>query len=522
MCYVNYKTFIKYRDTVFLLTLIFVVFFISGCTNYVTNNKESHPEHFDAIFKTVDTTDADKKDYALRFLDSAYNAFPNPGIFDEYAKDSLKADIASYVYQDWWKAILYTDSMRMLVEGRINEEEFAERYVRALYLKAGYLAEFRRYEEAIKYYSLAKQEELSHVKNNCNLSDCVGGQGDLLSHQGKHLEAARSYLKDYEFESGCWKGTYKEVMAMQKSLTYTGISYQYIGMLDSAGFFYRQALKVIADNEHKFPDNYKSTKNAKGNIYADNAALFAMKNQHDSVEELYKKSVEETKNIDFFFSKKTQMSLASFYINNHQFQKADSLLDEIKIFLDSAKDTDDLVNWYWFKSKCYYKQNQPGLAFTNLKKYVDISDSLDEKNKALYLTNINKTFSEIEQSYATDILKKDNKTKNASLAIAILSFSFLSVILIAVWDNLNRTRKHALKLNKVNKQITENHQELQHAFQSLEQSHEANSKILKVVAHDLKNPISAIRNLIYVLLKKDPTEEQKRFIVREKRIFACQ
>jgi signal transduction histidine kinase len=46
-------------------------------------------------------------------------------------------------------------------------------------------------------------------------------------------------------------------------------------------------------------------------------------------------------------------------------------------------------------------------------------------------------------------------------------------------------------------------EDLQHAFQSLEQSHKENSRIVRVVAHDLKNPISAIRTLIYSLLRKE-------------------
>jgi len=69
--------------------------------------------------------------------------------------------------------------------------------------------------------------------------------------------------------------------------------------------------------------------------------------------------------------------------------------------------------------------------------------------------------------------------------------------------------KHVQELMNLNLEIQQKNTDLQNAFTSLEQSHNENNRIIKVVAHDLRNPISGINNLVNSLLKKQLPEELK-------------
>jgi signal transduction histidine kinase len=474
--------------------------------------KDSHPEYFNKVFEKVDTTQNDKKEEAITFLDSVFKIFPNPGVLDVYAIDSIKADIYSYNKNDYVKAIAYTDSMLLLVEKRTDEEPFAEKYARALYYKAAYMEDNQEHEQAIYYYSLAKEAELTKVKDKCSLDDCVGGLGDVLYAQGKFLDAAHSYLQDYYFQSSCWKGTYKELMNVQKSLAYSGTSYLEAGILDSASYYYQQALQFINENESKFPSNYRSTKNAKGVILAHQGNVMYRKNNLAEAEIFYKKSIDETTQSDPPFSTSTKFKLAQIYLDNNDFLQAHSMLYEIKKFIDSLPNSTALMDWDLLMATYSKKNKQEALAYEYLDRYNHLRDIKDKKDKEFSAMNLNKSLEDIEQKYVFDNLKKDDQVKTAYLIIALLASVIAVTIILFVWNNLRKTKKYVRELTKTNLKVIQSNVELQKALISLEHSHKENTRILNVVAHDLKNPISAIKNLAYSLLQKEQTETQKKVL----------
>ncbi len=125
-----------------------------------------------------------------------------------------------------------------------------------------------------------------------------------------------------------------------------------------------------------------------------------------------------------------------------------------------------------------------------------LNDFVETRDKNFVNTDIGKEFENLELKYSNESLQKESKVKSLYLIIASFTFVSIAIITLLVWYNLKRTKKLHLQLKQKN-------EEMQKAFFSLEQSHNENSRIIRIVAHDLKNPISAISNLIYSLLKKD-------------------
>lgn len=73
-------------------------------------------------------------------------------------------------------------------------------------------------------------------------------------------------------------------------------------------------------------------------------------------------------------------------------------------------------------------------------------------------------------------------------------------------ERLKNQVKYVKQLKRHNREIRLKNEELQLMFNSLEQSHMENTRIIKIVAHDLKNPIGGIKSLSVHLLKKDIPE----------------
>ncbi len=77
----------------------------------------------------------------------------------------------------------------------------------------------------------------------------------------------------------------------------------------------------------------------------------------------------------------------------------------------------------------------------------------------------------------------------------ILIAVMATVIILLVWVTYRRSKKNVLSLLKLNDAVTTKNQALLQTFTALEQSHASNTKLLKVVAHDLRGPLGAITSI---------------------------
>lgn len=487
------------KDLAFAFMGFLLFFFCNGCSRHPL--QEEHPAYFAPIYKKIDTMRIEDKDQALLFLDSAFRAFPHPGIFDLYAKDSLKADIYSYAKHDYQKAISYTDSMLSLVEGRTDKERYAEKYARALFYKGSFFEHLKEYDQALHYYSLAKEVELEKVRNKCALTDCDGYLAKMFQEQGKFRAAAGLYVQQHEGHVLCGGSTYQDLMATQSSLANAGTNYRWAAMDDSAAYYYAIALEVIRKNEAKFPENYYSTTNAKGVLFEDQAELLLKKND-DRAGPLLEQSIEATRSADIGFTQYTQTELGQYYLEKGRLTEVSRLLAETQASLDSSPNERAQLEWYRLSAAYDKRRNLPSLAEDNWQHYGVLRDSIEARTRRFAEKDLDKQFEAIRQRYLLEVLQKDNEMETVYLVISLVILVMALVIIGLIWQHL----RHSKTLNRQKQEVNE---ELQKAFTSLEQSHQENTRLMKVVAHELKNPISAIYNIMSILLKSDRSQTDR-------------
>src|SRR5258706_6634200 len=85
-----------------------------------------HSYYSDPVFIRADSFDADQKGRAFAFLDSVYNAFPDPGPGDLYKKYDYKRHYFFETRKDYPRAMIYVDSQLWAIRGRTDEKEFIE------------------------------------------------------------------------------------------------------------------------------------------------------------------------------------------------------------------------------------------------------------------------------------------------------------------------------------------------------------------------------------------------------------
>ncbi len=488
-------------NNMIFMFIFFVPLIFFACSN--RHKDDDHPEYFAPVFKKVDTAQYGKKEEVLAYLDSVFYAFPNPGPGDIFSYDSIKCDQISFAKHDYFKAMSYADSMLALSEGRMNDDVMAKRYSWALYAKGDCFRHLKRYDEALRYYVSAQQIVMNYVKDKCNIAKYDGNIALLMYAQQKYQLAASYFLKQHnDFRNSCQQGEYRNVMDLEASLNNAALSYLKAGMLDSAWYFQSEAIDIIEKNQSGFPDKYSNSMYAKAVIYGDQAEVLSRKGKFAEAENLYKKSIEGSIAADLPYAQSTQARLAELYLKQGNKQLLNETLLKLKRSLDTLNDESERMKWLNLKTKYFVLDNQIDSAFVYQKRFDDLKDSVDIKDKKFSNEDVGKTFENLELKYSNEVLQKESKLKNLYLAISILIFIMAGSIAILIWYNLKREKK-------LNLQVQQKNKELEKAFASLEQSHAENTRIMRIVAHDLKNPISAIQNIMHALLQKEKLESQR-------------
>ncbi len=109
-----------------------------------------------------------------------------------------------------------------------------------------------------------------------------------------------------------------------------------------------------------------------------------------------------------------------------------------------------------------------------------------------------------DQELASQKVKSDYNKKLLWLAAAICALTLLGIFFVL------RNSKYIKKTNQI---LTTQFRQLESTSEALEKTNQDYAKLIKVVAHDLRNPIGAISSLCSVLREESLTrEEQMQFI----------
>ncbi|RYF88749.1 MAG: HAMP domain-containing histidine kinase, partial [Chitinophagaceae bacterium] len=99
--------------------------------------------------------------------------------------------------------------------------------------------------------------------------------------------------------------------------------------------------------------------------------------------------------------------------------------------------------------------------------------------------------------------QKEDALKRRYLFVALAGVGLSMIIGLLIWRNYKQSRKHIDALEALNRQVRRKNIHLQNTLSSLEKSHEDNSRMMKIVAHDLRNPIGGIAGLSAIMLKEE-------------------
>ncbi|MFT3933372.1 MAG: HAMP domain-containing sensor histidine kinase [Chitinophagaceae bacterium] len=492
------------KGTLRPFSVLFLFFFLgtiyTSCQDASNASTDEHPDFIKSALKIVDTAQPGHIDQNLALIDSMFYALPKPGLGDIFIRDSIRYAKFSYQKHDYVKALAYLDTLMELVKDHTGNEKYADRYVMLLYTKAGVYMNLKHYNESFYYIEQAEKAAHLLITDPCNLANYKDKIGYLFFVQEKYQESAIAFKEQYKvMQHGCNMDYY----VMQRCANNIALSYLRYDALDSAAKYQQEALSIIQQDEITKPLNARA-RNAysKAVIYGDQAEILVRKGQLENAETLYRKSIEGTLPTDTAYAQSTETRLAALYLQENKNAIAWEILNQLKSSLDIFQNERQLLQWYKLVVKYYMNTNNATAALAHQLRFESVRDSIAARNKTFINTDIGKEFENFELKYSNELLAKENKLKTLYIIIAITVFIMTVAIALLAWRNLKRTKY-------LHRKVQQKNEDLQTALASLEQSHKENNRIIRIVAHDLKNPISAVNTLVYSLLKKNHPEELK-------------
>jgi len=398
----------------------------------------------------------------------------------------------------------YSDSALALFNNKSLIEANKNAYFNALLLKgdAAYLE--KKYSQAVLYYLEARSFQQKNL-DYCAKKGLTMRIANVYYVQNRFPEAIKYFKENYELELNC-KSTstlLKQFYNIQAVLNTIGFCYERSNMLDSAGAFYQKDLDFIASSKQKgkLP---KYALNDAGAIALDNlGSIYLKQGTLDKAEKLLKESIAINYSGGDDAKIPPLIKLANLYIKRKNFNLANVMLVRADSILLKKPNTEFQSRWHNAKSDLYNALGNFKLAFDHQKKYLLLRDSLNKDLIKVSSINVEKEFANLEQKYELQNLEKKDAIKDIYL-IFIASLLLMVIIIVVLLQRNN-------KQSKKNHQITKLHNhELQETLLKLEDANQNYARVMKVMAHDLRNPLGGISGIAQLLItdNKFPEEEK--------------
>jgi len=495
---------------VFLYHLIFFQILLLGCGN-PKNSLLSFSKETDSIMLKANRLQSDGHlKEAIQYINSSYNKYKSGNKIDLWRKYEFCANHFLNYEPQLHKASLYVDSMQLLVNGR--EKQLPELYVSTVFKHADILIAQKRYNEAFQNYYDGRLFAKEYL-DSCTYKKFTYYLGIVRYKQGQYSQAI-PYMQQALSNRETCKESFSESVAQPQSYINTlALCYEKLGQLDSAVYHYKKALTLLIENKQKYKTDSTFLNSAIGVVLGNLGGVYVKMHNKDLAMQYLKESIliNDRPGYEVVDAITAQLKLIDMLIGEKMYKEANEYLQRAKQKIDwhgaQNRDVDRLLI-KWFKLKWQYSEDigNKEEAYRYSKEYIQLKDSIQTLRQGLLPVDMENAFKIKEQQHSITLLDRDNQLKKLWLTAAFILVIMIIIIAYIIWSNLMTTKENVANLTKLNKQVKEQNTQMQKVLFDLEQSHADNTKLMKIVAHDLRNPLEGIKSiagLIEVNRKED-------------------
>ncbi|MFD0794097.1 ATP-binding protein [Mucilaginibacter litoreus] len=486
----------------------------TACSQKKSDDGEHSEEFLAIIKKTEDFWNKGKIKDGLDYMDSAFNQMVHPTLQDRYRFYGFHYVYYQKTVSQFESALKYADSMVAVNKKITNPVTHSRNTADASFARGDALFELKQYADAYEsyYQGYYAGKDQAHFNPEA-LGDYTYRMGMIMYKKG-HFKLALTYFKDtYKFfkNSG---DDFVFFYRRQELLDNVGLCFRKIDMPDSALVYFNKAVDLINKNAYRYPDRKLHLEAARGVVYGNMADVYIKKEDYASAISLLKKSIAINlkPGYDNNDAELSEIKLGQIYLNTNQHDSLLNLLNNLRRQFDTVRNADAEADYNRLLGNYYVKQNKLKEAIAHIQTYNVMKDSLVKRASLLLETDVNQQLATYEKQHEIDLLNNNSKLQTIYLYVSVFFAVMALVIIFLIYRNFKQSRKEVKTVNLLNLQINEKNSELEKALNELNNSSQEKDRILRTVAHDLRNPIGGIASLTTIMAEDDYTDEQKEMI----------
>jgi signal transduction histidine kinase len=413
--------------------------------------------------------------------------------------------LSEYNIADTVAMVVYADSAVNFFANSGNIEKYPDEYFRALIMKGDACFIAKEYSQALEYYDKARKALAKGSCDDGNLATKIAG---IYYGQENYREAAKYWAESYRHLEACQQNVslQKLFFLKQSSLDNAGIAYQKAGMVDSAAYYYNLDLDLINKTDSSKVEKIP-TEAARIVLYDNLGGLYLkVGNLAKAADYLTKCIAVPTKDVDGMrippFLKQAEL-----YLKSGDLARSEKAFYQSRLLLDrySKQNPGYEILWNKLYAQYLFTINQPVKAYVYQNTFIRLKDSLDNTNSKLRRIDIEQELNAIHREGLLTEMR--HQTKLERLYIGGISIAVLLLIAISLF--ISRILRESRKNHKETKRQNE---QLQQTLVELENANKNFIRIMRIMAHDLRNPLSGMIGLATAILEEDVNEENKHML----------
>lgn len=488
--------------------IVMLVFLLGLGSCREKDNLLSSPEFVKAMGDLNQYRSEKYLDIFPKLLDSSFNTLEKKRPLDRYHYYEYWAWI-NYVQEDFAPAISYTDSMLLVLTPLPNVDR---EYAHSLVQKGILLRDLNLYSEALREF-YAANSYAERFTNQCAASEVYASLGYVLFQQESYEEALSYYKKAVVAARTCDSTRFEQFVApIQNYYTSKGLCYERLGIRDSAIFMYQRASDFIDLYEDKFPRDSTYFFSARGVIFGNWGNVEMQGGNLKKAKQLFKESIALNRDKGFEIKDAiyTQIKLAHCFLKANELDSIPPLMHEIDSMLLRFPNGETSKRYNSFKVDYYTNLEETNQAFTARETYLRIVDSLTNLKRELPAINIRESFSYFSQKEELNNLKTANQRKFLWLLVTLALVLLLIITVYLHRINLHSSKRHSEELTEINTELQTRMDQLNQTMKDLGSSQEENTRIMKIIAHDLRSPVSSINSMANMLMEHSQLDKEQK------------
>jgi two-component system sensor histidine kinase VicK len=453
----------------------------------------------------------------MAIMDSIFHGLKHPTLQD-YAMYYNTHSWCNGAFGNPHAEINYADSLILLLQGRELNTDLTSVLLHSYTFKANAFFELKNYPKAIDVLFTAK-ETAKHYADECSNMELLYNLSMILYRQKEYRLALDYFRETAQYNKTCNKAHpyfyYKE----QELMGNMGLCYNKLEQQDSALLHYQKALEILEQH----PDSLAIEKqtshvrflSGKAVVYGNMAKVFVAGNQFDTAIALYRNALHfhQLSNIDIVDEQLCRLQLSQLYLRTNQLDSMISILKQVASVIHLVPRIDVRLEYQNLIYQYYKAIDQKAKAFDHYQLYIATKDSIANDDRQMFKTNIDKELKGKEQLYEIQLLQKNNQLSKLYLWVFVaVSIIALGIgILIYYW--FVKSRKDVQQLTILNAAITQQKKEIEAVMQQLELSNIEKERLMNIMAHELRSPISGITSIAGTMLQSnDYSSEQEELL----------